>query len=69
MVQLIVRRSDASELEDSLSKMSRTPEESVVSVLGRVKLRPQSSKVSQILFASFIASNRILGIERECLDR
>lgn len=48
MVQLIVRRSDASELEDSLSKMSCTPEESVVSVLGRVKLRPQSSKNANV---------------------
>lgn len=48
MMQLIVRRSEANGLEDALAKMSRTPEESVVSVQGRVKLRPQSSKVCNV---------------------
>lgn len=63
MIQLIVRRSGESDIEDPLSKMSRTPEESVVSVLGRVKLRPQSSKVHQVLHLSLTAPNLVLRVE------
>ncbi|KAG8893556.1 hypothetical protein FRC01_013518 [Tulasnella sp. 417] len=48
IIQLIVRRSGEGGIEDPLSRMSRTPEESVVSVLGRVKLRPQSSKNANV---------------------